>query len=327
VATNIWFWVGFNALILVLLALDLGVLGRKDHVIRFREAAVRSVIWVVLAVAFGLGIYFYGGSEAAIAYYTGYLIEKSLSVDNIFVMVVIFSYFGVPALYQHRVLFWGILGALVMRGTFIIVGAWLLNQFHFVIYIFGGLLVLTGIRMAVREEKPFDGEDNPVVKLVRRLVPLVPRYDGHKFFTIENGRRFATPLLLVLVLVEFTDLVFAIDSIPAIFAITTDPFLVYTSNVFAILGLRSLYFLLAGVIDKFRFLRFGLAFILTFVGVKMLIADKVHIPTATSLLVVAGGIIVSVIASLLIPADEPESIEEPPTHDEFPPFENLRKHG
>jgi tellurite resistance protein TerC len=327
VAKSIWFWVGFNAFIIAMLALDLGLLGKRTHVIKFKEAAIRSAAWFTLSLSFAVGLYFYSGAESALTFLTGYLIEQSLSVDNIFVMVVIFSYFGVPAAYQHRVLFWGILGALVMRGTFIIVGAWLLNQFHFIIYIFGGLLVLTGIRMAVREEKPFDGEDNPVVKLVRRLVPLVPRYDGHKFFTIENGRRYATPLLLVLVLVEFTDLVFAIDSIPAIFAVTTDPFLVYTSNVFAILGLRSLYFLLAGVIDKFRFLRYGLAFILTFVGVKMLIADKVHIPTVTSLLVVAGGIIVSVIASLLIPSDEPEVIEEPPTHDEFPPFEKLRKHG
>ena len=309
-----------------MLALDLGLLGKRSHVIKFREAAIRSAAWFALSLCFAVGIYFYTGGEAALTFITGYLIEQSLSVDNIFVMVVIFSYFGVPAAYQHRVLFWGILGALVMRGTFIIVGAWLLNQFHFIIYIFGGLLVLTGIRMAVREEKPFDGEDNPVVKLVRRLVPLVPHYDGNKFFTIANGRRFATPLLLVLVLVEFTDLVFAIDSIPAIFAVTKDPFLVYTSNVFAILGLRSLYFLLAGVIDKFRFLRYGLAFILTFVGVKMLIADKVHIPTVTSLLVVAGGIIASVIASLLIPTDE-ENVEEPPTTDQFPPIEKLRRHG
>jgi tellurite resistance protein TerC len=239
-------------------------------------------------------------------------------------MVVIFSYFGVPAAFQHRVLFWGILGALVMRGRFIIVGAWLLAQFHFIIYIFGGLLVLTGIRMAVKEEKPFDGEDNPIVKLVRRIVPMSPHYDGKKFFTIENGRRFATPLLLVLVLIEFTDLVFAIDSIPAIFAVTRDPFLVYTSNVFAILGLRSLYFLLSGVIDKFRYLRFGLAFILTFVGIKMLIADIVHIPTAISLVVIAGGIIASVVASMLIPVQEDDDLQDDAG---ALPLEQLRKHG
>jgi tellurite resistance protein TerC len=330
VATNIWFWIGFNILILGMLALDLGLLGRKEHVIHFREALVRSIIWIAVALLFGVGIYFYGGKEPAIQYLTGYLIEKSLSVDNIFVMVVIFSYFGVPALYQHRVLFWGILGALIMRGTFIIVGAWLLNQFHFIIYIFGGLLVLTGIRMAVKEEKPFDGEENPIVKLTRRILPMTSRYDGKHFFTVENGRRYATPLLLVLVLIEFTDLVFAIDSIPAIFAITRDPFLVYTSNVFAILGLRSLYFLLAGIIDKFRFLRFGLAFILTFVGVKMLIVDKVHIPTSLSLLVVLGGLTVSIVASLLIPVKEEEEDDDreggPPDAD-LPPLEQLRKHG
>src|SRR5688572_14867670 len=310
-----------------MLALDLGLLGRKTHVIKLREAAIRSAAWFMLSMSFAVALYFYAGGEASLTFLTGYLIEQSLSVDNIFVMVVIFSYFGVPAAYQHRVLFWGILGALIMRGTFIIVGAWLIEEFHFIIYIFGGLLVLTGIRMAVREEKPFDGEDNPIVKLVRRIVPLVPHYDGNKFFTFSNGRRFATPLLLVLVLVEFTDLVFAIDSIPAIFAVTTDPFLVYTSNVFAILGLRSLYFLLAGVIDKFRFLRYGLAFILTFVGIKMLLADAVHIPTMLSLVVVAGGLIVAIIASLLIPAAEPENAEEPPTTDQFPPIEKLRRHG
>ena len=333
-AKSIWFWIGFNAFILAALALDLGLLGKKAHVIKFREAAIRSACWFALSLCFAVGLYFYSGSESAVTFLTGYLIEQSLSVDNIFVMVVIFSYFGVPAVYQHRVLFWGILGALVMRGTFIIVGAWLLAQFHFIIYIFGGLLVLTGIRMAVKEEKPFDGEDNPIVKLVRRIVPMTSHYDGKKFFTIENGKRFATPLLLVLVLVEFTDLVFAIDSIPAIFAITQDPFLVYTSNVFAILGLRSLYFLLSGVIDKFRFLRFGLAFILTFVGVKMLIADKVHIDTIVSLLVVAGGIIVSVVASLLIPPPDADDAEEPPAVPPPPPrtddeirLEKLRKHG
>ena len=325
-AESIWFWVGFNAFVLAMLALDLGLLGRKAHIIKVREAGFRSAGWFALSMLFAAALYFYRGGDASLTFITGYLIELSLSVDNIFVMVVIFSYFGVPALYQHRVLFWGILGALVMRGTFIIVGAWLLGQFHFIIYIFGGLLVLTGIRMAVKEEKPFDGEDNPIVRLVRRVLPMSPRYDGKKFFTIENGRRYATPLLLVLVLIEFTDLVFAIDSIPAIFAVTQDPFLVYTSNVFAILGLRSLYFLLAGVIDKFRFLRFGLAFILTFVGIKMLIAEKVHIPTTASLLVVAGGIVASVIASLLIPVKEADDdVDHDPT--EALPFEQLRKHG
>lgn len=298
---SVWFWVAFNAFILAALALDLGLLGRKAHVIRLREAVLRSAIWFALAMCFALGLYWFEGGESALTFLTGYLIEQSLSVDNIFVMVVIFSYFGVPAVHQHRVLFWGIIGALVMRGTFIIVGAWLLNHFHFIMYIFGGLLIVTGIRMAVKEEKPFDGEHNPIVRLTRRFIPLSASYDGKKFFTIQNGRRVATPLLLVLLLVEFTDLVFAIDSIPAIFAVTRDSFLVYTSNVFAILGLRSMYFMLSGVIDRFRFLRFGLAFILTFVGTKMLLAETVHIDTLISLFVVAGGVIASIAFSLLIP--------------------------
>jgi tellurite resistance protein TerC len=328
VANNIWFWVGFNAFVLALLALDLGLLGKKAHVIHVREAAIRSACWFLLSMSFAAALFFWKGRDPAFLFVTGYLIELSLSVDNIFVMVVIFSYFGVPPAYQHRVLFWGILGALVMRGTFIIVGAWLLGQFHFIIYIFGGLLVLTGIRMAVKEEKPFDGEDNPIVRLVRRVLPIATVYDGKKFFTVQNGKRLATPLLLVLVLVEFTDLVFAIDSIPAIFAVTRDPFLVYTSNVFAILGLRSLYFLLAGVIDKFRFLRFGLAFILTFVGIKMLIAEKIHIKTEISLLVIVVGILASVIASLVIPVKEEET-DGTSAPDELPPppMQQLRRHG
>jgi tellurite resistance protein TerC len=301
-ANSIWFWVGFNAFILAMLALDLGLLGKKAHVISFKEAVIRSAIWFGMAMAFAAGLYWYKGADTALTFLTGYLIEESLSVDNIFVMVVIFSYFGVPQQYQHRVLFWGIIGALVMRGIFIIVGAWLLAKFHFIIYIFGGLLVFTGLRMAFKEDKPFDAETNGIVRIMRKLVPLSTNYHGNHFFAIENGRRVATPLLLVLVLIEFTDLVFAVDSIPAIFGVTRDPFLVYTSNVFAILGLRSMYFMLAGVIDKFRFLRYGLAFILTFVGIKMLIAGWVHIPTITSLLVVAGGLVVSVVLSLMLPA-------------------------
>lgn len=310
-ASTVWFWVGFNAFILAMLALDLGLLGRRAHVIRVREAAIRTATWFSLALLFALGLYWYRGSEPALTFLTGYLIEESLSVDNIFVMVVIFSYFGVPAAHQHRVLFWGILGALVMRGTFILLGVWLLNRFHFVIYIFGGLLLLTGIRMAFREEKPFNAEDNPIARVIRRLIPLSSSYHGKHFFTIENGKRVATPLLLVLVLVEITDLVFAVDSIPAIFAVTRDPFLVYTSNVFAILGLRSMYFLLAGVIDRFRFLRFGLAFILSFVGVKMLTSEQFHIPTVLSLVVVAAGLAVSVALSMLLPLPELEDQSGP----------------
>ncbi|HUP89546.1 MAG TPA: TerC family protein [Longimicrobiales bacterium] len=306
---SIWFWVGFNAFILAALALDLGLLGKRAHEIQLREAAIRTGIWVILAMLFALGIYVVKDSEAALTFLTGYIIEESLSVDNIFVMVVIFSYFKVPPALQHRVLFWGIIGALIMRGIFILVGAWLLHHFSFVIYLFGGLLLVTGIRMAVKQEKEFDGEDNPVVKLFRRVMPISPGFDGKKFFTTLNGRRAATPLLLVLVLVEVTDLIFAVDSIPAIFAVTQDTFLVYTSNVFAILGLRSMYFLLAGVVDKFRFLRFGLAFILSFVGIKMILADHVHIPTLVSLAVVVGGLAASIALSLLIPEKEEEGAQ------------------
>ena len=296
----IWFWVAFNAFILAALAIDLGVIGRRAHTIAFREAAIRSAVWFTLAMAFALGLHAFRGPDAALTFLTGYIIEQSLSVDNIFVMVVIFSYFGVPAIYQHRVLFWGILGALLMRGAFIVVGAWLINHFHFIIFLFGGLLIVTGLRMALREEKPFDGEKNRLVRALRKILPLSMQYDGKKFFTLENGRRLATPLLLVLILVEITDLIFAVDSIPAIFAVTRDSFLVYTSNVFAILGLRSMYFMLSGVIDRFRFLRFGLAFILAFVGSKMLLSDTVKISTLTSLLVVAGTLIVAVGASLML---------------------------
>jgi tellurite resistance protein TerC len=287
-----------------MLALDLGLLGRQAHVIRFREAAIRSAIWFAMALCFAFGLYWYRGSEAALTFLTGYLIEESLSVDNIFVILLIFTYFRVPALHQHRVLFWGIIGALLMRGTFIIVGAWLLNHFSFIVYIFGMLLIVTGVRMALREEKPFEGEQNAIVRFVRRIIPLSPKFDGKHFFTRIDGRIYATPLLLVLVLVEVTDLVFAIDSIPAIFAVTRDPFLVYTSNVFAILGLRSMYFMLAGVVAKFRFLRFGLAFILTFVGAKMMLAETVHIPTGISLLVVVSGLVGAILASVLIPVVE-----------------------
>lgn len=296
-ATSIWFWVGFTAFLLFMLALDLGVFHRKAHEVRLREAAVWSAAWVAMAMLFNAGIYGYAGSAPAMEFLTGYLIEKSLSVDNIFVIAMIFSYFAVPSIYQHRVLFWGILGALAMRGVFIGMGAYVLEQWHWVIYVFGGILLLTGIKMALREDKPFDGESNPVVRLARRLVPLTTRYDGQKFWTVENGRRVATPLFLVLLLVEVTDLVFAVDSIPAIFAVTRDPFLVFTSNAFAILGLRSMYFLLAGVMHRFVYLKYGLAAVLVFVGGKMMLLDVYKIPTSASLGIVAGILGVSVLAS------------------------------
>ena len=304
-ATNIWFWIGFNAFVLAMLALDLGVFHRKAHVVKPKEAMAWVAVWVALAMLFAGGLWFFKDAHHALTFVTGYVIEESLSVDNIFVIVLIFSYFRVPEKYQHRVLFWGIVGALLMRGLFIGLGTLLLARFHWIIYIFGGMLIITGIRMAFKADDDFDGARNPIVRLAQRLLPFSHEYDGQKFFTIENGRRLATPLLLVLVLVEFTDLIFAVDSIPAIFAVTRDPFLVYTSNIFAILGLRSLYFLLANVVYKFHLLKYGLAVILTFVGVKMIGAHWWTIPIYTSLAVILGVLAISIAASLRWPAASP----------------------
>ena len=305
----LWLWVGFNLFVLAMLALDLGVFHRKAHSVSVREAATWSVVWISLALIFNLGIYLYWhdlvphssytNREAALAFLTGYLIEKSLSVDNIFVFVLIFSYFAVPPIYQHRILFWGILGALVMRAILIGLGAALLEEFHWIIYLFGAFLIFTGIRMAVHKDEAITVEENAVVRLFRRFMPIAHQYNGSSFFVRHAGQLMATPLLLVLIVVESTDLVFAVDSIPAIFAVTTDAFLVYTSNIFAILGLRSLYFLLAGVIDKFYYLKLGLAVVLTFVGTKMVIVDLYKIPTPLSLAVVAGVLTIAVVASLV----------------------------
>jgi tellurite resistance protein TerC len=296
---TIWAWVGFNLFVLALLALDLGVFHRKAHVVSLKEATVWSIVWITLALVFNIGIYFWSGSEPALNFFTGYLIEKSLSVDNIFVFVLIFSAFSVPAAFQHRVLFWGILGALLMRGTLILVGSVLLHEFHWIIYVFGAFLILTGIRMAFQRHAEQHPEDNPLVRLVRRLLPMTDGYEGDRFFVRRAGRWLATPLMLVLLSVEFTDLIFAVDSIPAIFAVTQDPFIVYTSNVFAILGLRSLYFVLAGVVDKFYYLKLGLSAILVFVGMKMVLADVYKIPVAISLLVIAAVLAIAVVASWL----------------------------
>ncbi len=299
---SIWLWVGFVGFVLAMLALDLGVFHRKAHVVRAREAAVWTGVWVSLALLFCGGLAVFKGHQTALTFLTGYVIEESLSADNIFVMVMIFAYFGVPAKYQHRVLFWGIIGALVMRGTFIGVGTYLVQRFEWVLYLFGAFLVFTGVRMAVKkEDEEYHPHRNPVMRLARRFLPFSDEYDGKHFFTVRDGRRVGTPLLLVLLMVEFTDLIFAVDSIPAIFSVTTDPFLVYTSNVFAILGLRSLYFLLAGAVDKFHLLRFGLAIILTFVGVKMLLARVVHLPIWASLGVILTVLAASIAASLMFP--------------------------
>lgn len=296
--TSLWLWAGFNLFVLGMLALDLGVFHRKAHAVSIREATVWSLVWVALALTFNAGIWMFAGSGKAVEFFTGYLIEKSLSVDNIFVFALIFNYFAVPARVQHRVLFWGVLGALVLRAAFILTGAALLAAFHWIIYIFGAFLILTGLRMALHRDEEIHPEKNPLLRLVRRLIPVTGDYRGDRFFVREEGRRMATPLLLVLVLVESTDVVFAVDSIPAIFAVTLDPFIVYTSNVFAILGLRSLYFVLAGVMQKFVYLKLGLSAVLVFVGVKMVLADVYEIPSLVSLAVVAALLTISVVASL-----------------------------
>jgi tellurite resistance protein TerC len=294
-------WVGFSLFIVTMLALDLGLFNRKAHTIRYREAWIWSAVWVTVALCFAALVFHYQGSQRGFEFLTGYIIELSLSVDNLFVFLLIFSYFKVPAKFQHRVLFWGVMGALIMRLTMIFVGASLIDRFHWIIYIFGGFLVYTGIKMFRQEEIDIHPEQNPLVRLVTRFLPIARHYEEEKFFTKIGGKRTGTLLLLVLMVVEVTDLVFAVDSIPAIFAITTNTFIVYTSNVFAILGLRSMYFLLAGVVEKFRYLRTGLAIVLTFIGVKMLlVAVGIHIPITFSLLFVALVLVGSVVASLLI---------------------------
>jgi tellurite resistance protein TerC len=298
---QLWLWVGFNIFVVVMLAVDLFVLHRDAHEVRVTEAAAWSVAWVALGALFGTGVYVFMGREAGLAYFTGYVIEKALSVDNIFVFVVIFSTFRVPARYQHRVLFWGVLGALIMRGAMIVAGTYLIHQFHWVLYVFGGLLVVTGIRMAMQDDHAVDVESNVATRLLRRCMPVTDTYHGQRFFVRESVagrlRLAATPLFAVLVLVETTDVIFAVDSIPAIFAITQDPFIVYSSNVFAILGLRALYFLLADVIDRFHYLKLGLSVVLIFVGVKMLAADFYKVPIVASLAVIMLVLSASIVFS------------------------------
>lgn len=299
---NPWLWIGFNAFVLLMLALDLGVFHRKAHVVSFKESIAWTVVWVSLAMLFNLGVWHYAGSEKGIEFLTGYVIEKSLSVDNVFVFALLFSYFAVPPLYQHKVLFWGILGALIMRAIMIALGAALITKFVWIIYVFGAFLILTGIKMIVKREEQIHPENNPLVRWFKKLMPVTPDYKGDKFFVRENGIRHATPLFVVLLLVEFSDVIFAVDSIPAIFAVTKDPFIVYTSNIFAILGLRSLYFALAGVMDKFHYLKIGLGVVLTFVGVKMLLGHtEWKIDTHLSLGVIIAIISGSIVASLMWP--------------------------
>ena len=277
-------WLGFTVLVAALLIIDLGVLNRRSHVLSLKEATSWSLGLIAFALAFGGFLWWREGAQHALEYYTGYLIELSLSVDNLFVFILIFSYFGVPAQAQPKVLKWGILGAIVMRFIMIVVGALLLARFEWIIYVFGGILILTGLRMLFTEDARIEPEKNPIVRLAKRILPFSHSYDGTRFFTrTATGRVLATPLVLVLLVVEWSDLVFAIDSIPAIFAVTRDPFLVYSSNVFAILGLRALFFVLAGMMDRFTYLKPGVALILIFVGVKMALSAWVHLPTLVSL--------------------------------------------
>jgi tellurite resistance protein TerC len=295
----------FNVFVIAMLLLDLGIFQRRAHEISIREALGWSLFWIVLSLLFNLGLYYWQGKEVALQFLTGYLIEKSLSVDNLFVFLMLFMYFKVPPKYQHKVLFWGILGALAMRGALIAVGVALISKFFWILYVFGVFLVFTGIKMGFQKEAvEIHPERNVAVRMLRKLIPVTPGYHGSKFFLKIDGKRTATLLFIVLVVVETTDLLFALDSIPAIFAITTDPFIIYTSNVFAILGLRSLYFALAGLMNLFHYLKIGLSIVLTFVGVKMLLAHVYPIPITIALVVIGGVLLLSVLASLIWPKEE-----------------------
>ncbi|HXM61420.1 MAG TPA: TerC family protein [Terriglobales bacterium] len=294
------FWILFNLFVVGMLVLDLGFLQRPGHTVKFREALTWSLVWIGLACAFAVLVYFWHGRGTAMEFVTGYVIELSLSVDNLFIFLLIFRYFRVAADAQHKVLFWGIVGALVMRAIFIVVGISLIRRFHWITYVFGALLVYSGIKLFRQHGAGIEPEKNPVLRLFRRWVRVTDDYEGDKF-VVRRGRLYATPLLAVLVLVEATDLLFATDSIPAVLAITLNPFIVYTSNAFAVLGLRSMYFMLAGLMDLFHYLHYGLALVLVFIGVKMVSSNYYKIPTHVALGVVAGVLLISVLASLLKP--------------------------
>lgn len=301
---DIYVWIGFLLFVFVMLALDLGVFHRKSHEVKIKEALIWTAIWIFIAMLFNYGIYVYMGEEKALEFLTGYVIEKSLSVDNLFVFIMIFTYFNVNPKYQHKILFWGILGALVMRAIFIFAGVALITKFHWIIYIFGGFLVFTGIKMLFHKDENIEPEKNPLVRLFKKFMPVTTLEKGDRFFVKIDGKTFATPLFIVLLLVEFTDLIFAVDSIPAILAITNDTFIIFTSNVFAILGLRALYFALAGITQYFHYLKYGLSAILVFVGVKMLIVDFYKVPIVYSLSTILGILIISVVLSLIFPKKE-----------------------
>lgn len=301
---TIYVWTGFLAFVLLMLALDLGVFHRKSHEVKIKEALIWSAVWISMAMVFNYGIYVYMGEIKAMEFLTGYVIEKSLSIDNLFVFIMIFSYFNVDKKYQHKVLFWGILGALIMRSIFIFAGVALISKFHWIIYIFGAFLIFTGAKMLFQKDEKMDPNKNPLVRLFKRFYPVTDTMHGDRFFVKINAKTFATPLFVVLLLVEFTDLIFAVDSIPAIMAITSDPFIIFTSNVFAILGLRALYFALAGITQYFHYIKYGLSTILVFVGLKMLMVDFFKIPVMISLFTILGILVISVVASLVFPKKE-----------------------
>lgn len=298
--TELYFWIAFIFFVILMLAIDLGVFHRKSHTVSFKESIAWTLVWIGLAMLFSAVVYFWKGPEKSIEFLTGYIIELSLSVDNLFVFILIFSYFHVPPQYQHKVLFWGILGALVMRVIFIFAGVALITKFHWIIYVFGAIIIISGFKMPFQKDKKIEPEKNIIIRMVKKMLPVTDEYHGDKFFVkIQKVVWAATPLFIVLVFVEITDLIFAVDSIPAILAITTDTFIVFTSNVFAILGLRSLYFALAGMISLFRFLHIGLSFILIFIGLKMVISDFYKIPIEYALVAVLGILLTSIAASLI----------------------------
>ncbi|MDO9261545.1 MAG: TerC family protein [Flavobacteriaceae bacterium] len=301
---DIYVWIGFLLFVFLMLALDLGVFHRKSHEVKIKEALIWSAVWISIAMIFNYGIYVYMGEVKALEFLTGYVIEKSLSIDNLFVFIMIFTYFNVEPKYQHKILFWGILGALIMRAIFIFAGVALINKFHWIIYIFGAFLIFTGIKMLFHKDEKIDPEKNPLVRLFKRFMPVTATSHGDKFFVKIGLKTFATPLFVVLLLVEFTDLIFAVDSIPAILAITNDTFIIFTSNVFAILGLRALYFALAGITQYFHYLKYGLSAVLVFVGVKMTIVDIYKVPIIYSLLTILAIIVISIVVSLMFPKKE-----------------------
>ncbi len=304
---TLW-WIIFAVLIFSMLALDLGVFNRKVHVVTMKEAMLWTSFWITLACCFGAGVYYFYGHSKAMEFFTAYIIEYSLSIDNLFVFMLIFRFFNVPHAYEHKALFWGILLALITRAVFIFAGVALINTFHWVMYIFGAFLIYTGIKLALNKQSEVHPDKNIAIKMLRSFIPVTKEFQEAKFFVMKNGKRFATPMLAVLLALETTDILFAVDSIPAVLAISTDPFIVYTSNVFAILGLRSLFFAIAGLMKLFHLLHYGLAAILTFVGVKMLIADIFHVPIGISLLVISSILVVSIVASMIWPDTKFEDI-------------------